>query len=136
MSAAFIYVLLARGEYNEVEPLVKSCGHLPTYVQAFSVFLHPLLHLTNQVCVRHQWVLYNVKGCSCVTVLYVFLHGSTSAVVQIRASSLTQGHCLLVEADRDPRQLQSLRRVSLSLQRSVRDHNIHITRVYANNGDI
>lgn len=85
---------------------------------------------------RHHWVLYNVKGCSCVTVLYVFLHGSTSAVVQIQASSLTRGHCLPVEADRDPRQLQSLRSVSLSLRRSVRDHNIHIMRVYSNNGDI
>lgn len=49
---------------------------------------------------------------------------------------LTQGYCLLVEADRDPRQLQSLRSVSLSLQRSVRDHNIHIARAYSNKGDI
>lgn len=41
----------------------------------------------------------------------------SSAVVRVQASILTQGHCLLVEADCDLRQLQSLSRpVCVSLE--------------------
>lgn len=134
---------LARREYRALKGKILSwwggfgCSWSFTNICAgsFCVFTSTATYI-HLLCVRRQWVLYNVKGCSCITVLYVFLHGSTSAVVQIQASSLTKVHCLLVEADHDPKQLQSLCSLSLSFQRSVTDHNIHITRVYSNNRDI
>lgn len=89
-----------------------------------------------QLCVRPYIImwLYNDITQSDNVLLPCILR--PSAVVWIQAFGLTPGYCLLLEAEHDPRQLQSLRSVSLSLQRSVRNRNIHIATAYSNKRDI
>lgn len=60
------------------------------------------------------------------TVVHLFWSPACSSAV-LRASSLTQGHCLLVEADCCLRQLQGLSLLCVSLWRPVRHRGAHVT---------